>query len=361
MKKYTMEWYRYLTENSKYQGLDALRAIAIAMVLVWHNIPQDFRVGWVGVDLFFILSGFLIGSILFYFMSSGRFAYKDYIVNRLLRIYPLYIASVVFYLIDLKHLGFLNSFAEASKIFIAHAFFLQTVVYDIWHIDLPFYQVTWSLVVEMAFYATVPALLVLMIRYKAVWSGLAALLVAFLCLRFYLSSGYLPDDNNWQFFLFIKPYYRYDELLYGVIVAYAVHNKIDFLRKTALPVGLLIVAASFVYIWMLPGADKFPSIGLLTRDGIVMPTVLALGFALVVYSVYDKKLSSPIINVVARLAYPLYLLHMFVLHQYHGLAGYLALSFVAAVICSYAIEYPFIRMYKVKKASSAPAAVTALT
>lgn len=349
MKNYSSEWWGYLTSDSKYQGLDLLRAIAIVLVLVWHNLPQDFRVGWVGVDLFFILSGFLIGSILFSSISSNRFSYGDYIVNRFLRIYPLYIVSVAVYLFELNRLGYLDSFEEAIKIFIAHSFFLQTVVYDIWHINQHFYQVTWSLVVEMAFYATAPVLLVLMIRYRAVWSGLAMLAIAFLGLRFYLSSGYAADDSNWQFFLFLKPYYRYDELLFGVAVAYAASKKINSFRWLALSLGSLIIATALIYIWNIPGAEKHPSMALLTREGIVMPTVLSVGFSLMVYALYDKNISSCLINIIARLAYPLYLIHMFVLHQYHGLFGYLALCAAAAVICSYLIEYPFIRMYKRKK------------
>ncbi|MBK5529972.1 acyltransferase family protein [Pseudomonas sp. NPDC087598] len=337
-----------MTEHSKYQGLDLLRAIAIVMVLVWHNMPQEFRVGWVGVDLFFILSGFLIGSILFSSIPSGRFSYFEYMRSRLLRIYPLYIVSVLLYLIDIRFRGYAGTSADILKIFTAHSVFFQTVVYDIWHVDLPFYQITWSLVVEMIFYATIPFILWALINLRMVWVGIAVILVFFLGLRFYLSSAYLPDDNNWQFFLFLKPYYRYDELIYGVAVAYAVRQRLDILKKCSLALALVILTISFIYIWKLTGADKHPSMALLTRDGILIPSVLALGFALMVYALYDKKISSPVINVVARLAYPLYLMHMFVLHYFHWFSAFLVLSFVAALICSYFIEYPFIRMYKKK-------------
>lgn len=325
-----------------------LRAIAIVMVLVWHNSPQMFRIGWVGVDLFFILSGFLIGSILFSGVLGKKFSYLSYAANRLLRIYPLYIFSILIYLVDLYSRGLVGSPLEAIKIFCAHAVFLQTMVFDIWGVALPFYQVTWSLVVEVIFYATIPFILVALIRYNSVWGGLVCMVVGFIFIRFYFSSGYLPNDNNWQFYLFLRPYYRYDELVFGVAVACAVSRGLVGLRGVALPVGMLILLAALIYIWTIPGADRIPSMALLTRDGILMPSILALGFALVVYAVYDRPWSFSFVNIVARLAYPLYLMHMFVLHQVGGMIMYLVLSFVVAMICSYLVEYPFIRMYKVR-------------
>lgn len=177
-------------------------------------------------------------------------------------------------------------------------------------------------------------------------------LVLFIGIRFWLSSGHLPNDNNWQFFLFLRPYYRYDELLFGVAVAYAVSQNIDVFRKSSLYVGLSIITLVFAYVWFLPGADASPSMSLLTREGVIFPAVLALGFSLIVYSLYDKGISNIFVNVVARLAYPLYLIHMFVITKYSALFGYLALSLIAALMCSYAVEYPFIRMYKAKRESS---------
>ncbi|AXI61363.1 hypothetical protein DLD99_13060 [Pseudomonas kribbensis] len=361
MRSYTAEWWQYLSSNSKYQGLDLLRAIAIVMVLVWHNMPTVFRFGWAGVDLFFILSGFLVGKIIFSSVDSGYFSYGKYISSRLLRIYPLYMFSVFVYICELSSRGYSGSVAEYVRIFLAHSIFIQTIVYDIWGADLPFYQITWSLVVEMLFYMTAPFLIILLVRFRAVWVGVVAVFVSFMILRFYLSSGYSPDDTNWQFFLFIKPYYRYDELVFGVAVAYAVLKGVRAFKGLSLIVGLFVVLSAFFYIWNVPGADKYPSVGMLTRDGVIIPTVLAIGFSLVVYALYDKNISSAYVNVIARLAYPLYLLHMFVYHQYNGLAGYLFISLIVALAASYAIEYPFIRMYKEKREKSQPEANAATT
>ena len=79
MKLYTLEWWAYLTKDSQYQGLDLMRSIAILMVVIWHFDSFVFRIGWIGVDLFFILSGFLIGSILLKSVESKAFSYRLYI------------------------------------------------------------------------------------------------------------------------------------------------------------------------------------------------------------------------------------------------------------------------------------------
>jgi peptidoglycan/LPS O-acetylase OafA/YrhL len=356
-----MEWLWYLTNNSKYQGLDFLRAIAIASVILWHSFSYVFRFGWIGVDLFFVLSGFLIGSILFSAFESGTFSYYKYMKSRVLRIYPLYVVTIVLFMALLFSMGSLNTIDEAFKVFVSQAFFVQTIIPHIFGIDIPYFQPTWSLVVEIFFYLTAPMVVLLLLKTRMLWKSLLVVFILFLMLRLWLSSGHPPDDKNWQFFLFLRPYYRYDELLFGVAVAYAVNQNIGRFKNTSLILGCSIIVLACAYIYKLPGADATPSMLLLTRDGVLMPTVLALGFSLVMYAVYDVKISHPLINAVARLAYPLYLMHVFVFHEYNGFFGYVVLSFVVAIIFSYSIEYPFIRMYKDKREKSSPMAIATAT
>jgi peptidoglycan/LPS O-acetylase OafA/YrhL len=82
------------------QALDAVRGIAILLVLIWHYLPRDgstptliissTRLFWSGVDLFFVLSGFLIGSILLQNVSSRNY-FSTFYIRRAARILPLYL------------------------------------------------------------------------------------------------------------------------------------------------------------------------------------------------------------------------------------------------------------------------------
>lgn len=88
---------------SRLSGLDLLRAVAIAWVMVCHAngfglLPSDYF-GWMGVDLFFVLSGFLIGGQLFAPIArGGRPDYRSFLARRLLRTLPAYLAVLAVYL-----------------------------------------------------------------------------------------------------------------------------------------------------------------------------------------------------------------------------------------------------------------------
>ena len=346
LMKYTTEWWGYLSNDSKYRGLDLLRAIAILAVVLWHYDSTSVRVGWIGVNLFFILSGFLIGTILLKNFDAGRFNYWGYFSNRLLRIYPLYAIAIGCYLLQLYLTGFVTDIGALGRMAASHAVFLQTLIYDLWGIDLPYYVVTWSLVVEMVFYATIPLVLFALCKARIVWLGLLALAAGFLWLRFSIIATLNPVDPNWHFYYFLRPYFRYDELLFGVAVAYAVHRGLWALRGVLLIGGMVGLVVICHYIWNIPKADYFPSMALLTWETAVFPTLLASIFAAIVYGVYDKPWSCAPVNIIARLAYPLYLVHMLVIPLSSGWASYLAISVAISVVASYAIEYPFIRLYK---------------
>ncbi|WP_313369159.1 acyltransferase [Achromobacter animicus] len=356
LRDYSIEWWHYLTTNSKYQGLDLLRAIAITVVVLWHFDASLFRTGWTGVNLFFILSGFLIGAILLKAFEAKRFSYREYFASRFLRIYPLYVVAVALYLFNLWHWGFV---ADSETLFVIaglHFSFLQTLAYDFWGLLLPAYPVTWSLVVEVAFYITIPVVLFVFFKLRIVWVGLIAVAGAFLWIRSDIASRLNPDDAAWHFVYYLRPYFHYDELLYGVAVAYAVHRRYGAFRWLFLLAGLVGLAFISHHIWNIPKADHFPSMALLTWEAVFFPTLLAAIFAAIVYGVYDKPWSCVPVNVIARLAYPLYLTHYLIIQLSFGWTSYLIFSFAASIVASFAIEYPFIRMYKNRREQAAVSA-----
>src|ERR1035441_3229278 len=68
--------------------IDGLRAIAVLSVIAFHFAPAKFRGGFVGVDIFFVISGFLISSVIYKELESGAFSIVDFYVRRIRRIYP---------------------------------------------------------------------------------------------------------------------------------------------------------------------------------------------------------------------------------------------------------------------------------
>ena len=98
MLTYIKEHYLYLIIPSKYEGADFLRMTACLSVLAFHCISTTslIRVGWIGVDLFFVLSGFLIGgAIIDEYIRTGTFRYLRFYKNRFLRIHPVYLTGTI--------------------------------------------------------------------------------------------------------------------------------------------------------------------------------------------------------------------------------------------------------------------------
>jgi peptidoglycan/LPS O-acetylase OafA/YrhL len=346
MKTYVKDWWRYLTDQSAYPGLDLLRATAIILVIFWHFSTAKFPFGWIGVDLFFILSGFLIGMILLKGIERKNFHYGRYMLNRVLRIYPLYIVVVGAFTVFAASRSYFPSVTSGFESFFSQATFSQTILPLFLDHPIPYYLVTWSLVVEMVFYILIPLIAIPLQRYNALWLGLLVVIVGYIPLRFWWSSSFPANDIDLQLAMFQRPYYRLDELFYGVVVALAVWSGVKQSQRVALILGTLIALGGAVYIALIPGQDTAPSMALLTRDGVFLPSVLAVGFALITYGVYSKPWAPLWVRAIARLAFPLYLVHALVLPFSRNIVVYLFATLLIAVVASFTIEYPFIRIYK---------------
>src|SRR5262249_37984358 len=162
--------------GSRIPELDGLRGIAIILVLLRHSIfgPEtSSRVGsvfvaagqltWSGVDLFFVLSGFLIGGILLDARNSPRY-FRTFYARRFFRIFPLYFVVTGLFL--LRHLPFrmqTSALGDVSALTIPWWSYV-TLTQNFWMVQLGWYgplfmSVTWSLAVEEQFYLTVPCLI----------------------------------------------------------------------------------------------------------------------------------------------------------------------------------------------------------
>lgn len=356
------------------QTLDILRAIAIFAVLGRHMsvVPRDAnptlhyltdvwnRGGWVGVDLFFVLSGFLISGLLFReHQKRGQIDFKTFFVRRGLKIYPPFYALLL--LTVLWKLGQGKPIPRGG--FARELVFLQNYGGGLWNH-------TWSLAVEEHFYILFPLALVLALRLKRGKPGpgpsanpfgwipvtFAVVAISCLALRFYTASAIQPYSNRTYLF---PTHLRADSLLAGVTVSYFYHyhlagfqQAVQRYRGYALPLGILCFVPAFVL--QLETTPFLYTFGL---------SVFWLGGALVLFSLVSSEpkpsqLTDAIAFIGSR-SYSIYLWHLavlewgvhFVMHRVPGAYNwylYIALYLVGAVVfgilMASIVEYPVLRL-----------------
>lgn len=79
---------KHLTHPKYRADIDGLRAIAVLSVVIFHAFPSSLRGGFIGVDVFFVISGFLISTILFSNLATGEFTFHEFYERRIRRIFP---------------------------------------------------------------------------------------------------------------------------------------------------------------------------------------------------------------------------------------------------------------------------------
>jgi len=150
--------------------IDGLRGIAVVAVMLFHFGVPGFTGGFTGVDVFFVISGYLITSLIFPEIASGRFSFAEFYERRLRRLIPALLAVVAFSwlagicLLEPHDLRYLHQSVIATVLFAANFLFWQTTGYfDIAADTRPLLH-AWSLAVEEQFYVAFPVILVLAAR-----------------------------------------------------------------------------------------------------------------------------------------------------------------------------------------------------
>src|SRR4029079_12799021 len=173
--------YPHATDNYR-PGIDGLRAFAVLSVVLYHPFPEEVRGGYVGVGIFFVISGFLISSILFTEITEHRFSFTTFYGRRIRRIFPAFApccAAVLAYGFILltplelaqlgKHVFFGAGFLSNIVLWSESGYFDGAATYK------PLLHL-WSLGIEEQFYILWPALLWLAFRLKAKLGRLLAVL-----------------------------------------------------------------------------------------------------------------------------------------------------------------------------------------
>jgi peptidoglycan/LPS O-acetylase OafA/YrhL len=213
--------------------LDGLRGVAILLVVMCHYIgnadharlgywPHHFlsglTVGWSGVDLFFVLSGFLIGGILLDNRDSPRY-FRTFYARRVFRILPVYYLWILLYVVFVaigayKLVDPLPQQPRYLAIVPIYVLFLQNMIYALSPFQWKWFAVTWSLAVEEQFYLLAPIAVRFISIRRLVWL-LAALVCAAPLLRL-AAFTYLPKFSYLAGFAMPC---RADALALGILVA----------------------------------------------------------------------------------------------------------------------------------------------
>lgn len=200
--------------------IDGLRAVAILSVVLFHAFPTRLRGGFVGVDIFFVISGFLISTIIFRSLQKNDFSFVEFYAHRVKRIFP----ALIVVLVACYTFGWFallpDEFKQLGKHMAAGAGFVQNLV--LWKeagyfdtaSELKPLMHLWSLAIEEQFYLIFPVLI------WAAWrAGLNVLTVVILLalISFGLNVSGIGKDAVKTFFV---PQTRFWELLAGSVLAY---------------------------------------------------------------------------------------------------------------------------------------------
>ena len=360
------------TASPRAVGPDLLRACAILLVMLQH-LPKAAAAewlilfkpyGWLGVDVFFVLSGYLIGGQLLRPISRGETPdLKRFWASRAFRILPAYLVILTLYML-------LPGFTDGKGLQPLWRFLTFTMNLGLDYTKAGNFSSAWSLCVEEWFYLTLP-LLVLALRLPVLrkagpWPTLflaAAIVLGGAALRWGLwrdlSTIADPPAGLYQRVIYYPTWCRLDGLLMGVMLACARTFRPALWAKVCPP---WLAAGLAVAIW----AATIQLIGhnglILTLTGATMVYPLfSLGCALMLSALLDiepwlSRQRPRGLAQLAALAYSLYLVHKPVYHALHdwlgdgvlhgwiGLLLYVLPAFAAAIVLHGLVERPFLRL-----------------
>jgi peptidoglycan/LPS O-acetylase OafA/YrhL len=230
------------------RDIDGLRGVAVLLVLAFHSNLGWVPGGFVGVDVFFVISGYLISGIIFAQIDAGTFSLAAFYGRRIRRIVPALVAMMLATLLAGMVLLYPSEWQDLGKSAIAatlsasNLFFWSTANYfDAPSNTKPLLH-TWSLGVEEQFYLAFPLLMVLLAKVRRPWFRDGVLLLA-AGLSFWVSQRLLFGDPAGAFYL---PQSRVWELMVGALLASGMVSapSARWAREAVAGGGLLAIAAA---------------------------------------------------------------------------------------------------------------------
>jgi peptidoglycan/LPS O-acetylase OafA/YrhL len=287
-----------------------LRGLAILLVVFLHNFRfmNYFFFGWLGVDLFFVLSGFLITGILVDSLGQPHFL-RNFYLRRIFRIFPLfYLALVLFLFIvpAIKSLHVNAAYYQENQAWIWTYLQNWLFIFRAPYGDQVLLH-TWSLAVEEQFYLFWP-LIILLLRKPGRLLVFSLVLLILTGLARYLVWSFHVEELAYSS---LYTFTRIDGLCIGAMVALLVRSHPGFIPKYTTPVVLLMAGVNFAF-YFLNGARGFT----LPYLAFVGYTTFAVLFGLLVYECVQEKsvwvrllLGNRVMRFFGRISYGLYVYH----------------------------------------------------
>lgn len=348
-------------------ALDGLRGIAILLVLFYHFLrfnpitpEQEFikkisEMGYMGVDLFFVLSGFLISGILFTIIENGH-GLKLFYIRRVLRIFPAYffLLAILFFIVPI----FISEIPYKESVENSYIFWLY---FSNFYIGIngfnsaPFLTHTWSLAVEEQFYLFFPFILPF---FKKNWHWIAFIALIVICRYFFWIQG-MKTMN------YVGIINRMDSFVIGSFF------QLLFRRRSVIPSPkiLLLIILSFWILIGLSSSGFKPSSFIMQTIGFSFNSIF-FGYIIYLCSLNDYKfLKSKYLIFFGKYSYGIYLVHVPVLKFIEffffdeitfglDLVKFFLLSFIfsvsLALISWFFVEKPFLGLKKYFSYSISP-------
>jgi len=351
-------------DRERQPGLDLLRALAIIVVVIYHAALFGFklpgrvdRFGWIGVDLFFVLSGYLIGGQLLAPLARGRHINLGrFFARRALRIMPAYFVVLGIYIL-------LPSWREYPEMYPTWKFLLS--VQNIGLHGGTAFSHAWSLAVEDQFYLCLPFILLFANRWPRA-SIIIPCVIVFggIALRTFLAYQNLGETGvsfrGFQAWIYYPTWTRLDPLVFGVALVAIEKFRPEWWKRLInsapwlwLPGLALIVYALYLgegdYVPVAAAIWQFPLLGL----GMAALLLCALSPRLPL-----RRVAIPGAAFIASVAYSAYLIQKVVIHfvaqfcasnnialtSVWALLGVELCVYAAAIILFLAVERPFLQL-----------------
>ena len=299
---------RFITDPKYRKDIDGLRGVSVIAVVIFHVFPNFIGGGFVGVDIFFVISGYVISKIIFENLDKETFNFFNFLSRRIIRIFPSLLITLLFCII----FGWFYLFVDEYKHLNVHigSASISILNFVLWNEAGGYFDNSsqtkpllhlWSLAIEGQFYVLWPLLLLLAWKLKF---NLLKIIIILITASFILNFNVFKFDTVTNFY---SPFSRFWEFLIGSLTAWIMLYKKESNIKYTLDnissfLGIILLIYGFLYI------NKNSNY----VDKLVLIPIL--GTALIIAAgpntfVNKTILSNKIIVWLGLISFPLYLYH----------------------------------------------------